>query len=163
MPLSSATFVKHARPTVVSHAKEPDENPEPDDKEPSDEPEAEDAEPPEDTENAKTLSDEENAELLPPELHNREFMDYSQEAYGRNDVKANTQTLKGEKEDQVNPNQMEGTSVADIMSQLKGDWNTCANTGQSDLGKNPMAEQEDTTAALKDVDVIDEPGGDVEK
>lgn len=57
----------------------------------------------------------------PPELTSREFVDYKNEAYGRNDITANTETIKGQNDNQSDQT---GAAIADILTQLKGDWNT---------------------------------------
>lgn len=61
--------------------------------------------------------------------------------------------MKGQDENQSDQT---GAAVADILTQLKGDWNTKQRTGKSDLGRN-QAETLPADQAL-DVDVIDEQG-----
>ncbi|CAG9322147.1 unnamed protein product [Blepharisma stoltei] len=87
------------------------------------------------------------------EYKDREFTDYDKEAYGVDNQAANTDKMKGN-ENKGEQNSKDKGSYTDVISQMKGEWNSQQQQQQSETGQNPETEIE---ATVNDVETVNMP------
>ena len=99
-------------------------------------------------ENTEETQEEEKLE----EFKDRDLMNYENDAYGVEDLKANTEKMMGESTD-LNQESQTG-SLQDVISQMKGEWSSQNQSKQSQSG--PQS-QEELEKNLENVQTINKP------